>query len=168
MKLLALSILACLIGTTLYAGDQKELRGKTFTFTVPGDVEAKSPEDNNNIPMQWESGQGTTIFVITSMRLNNASKVLASQADTMEQALEAEFKKQFSELQKNRKEIQLASFKGIELEFILKHASGLVMHYVHFYLSDGAQMLHGQLTAHSPNDKEKAHAILRSAKLTTK
>ena len=93
---------------------------------------------------------------------------LKEQADTWQQRLAEEFAKSFTVVENNRRDVQIGSFKGGEVEFVLEHESGHTLRQVHYMLADGTHALHAQLTGHAEQDRERAYAIIKSVKRRAK
>jgi ankyrin repeat protein/tetratricopeptide (TPR) repeat protein len=70
-----------------------------------------------------------------------------------------------TDVQKTREDITIGSFKGTQLGFTIKTKQGMSIKQYVFVLSDGRRTWNGQFTAHSEKDLEKAHLIIKNAKI---
>lgn len=169
LKALIQMALTVSVFTTAHAED-KQVSGKTFTFTIPEQVESKPPDNSDVYVFQWKSGIGTANFVISTTRLASNQERLHQYADELKKELEKGFMKDktFKIRAKPNKDIELGAFKGVVVEFQLESNSDIELWYHQFILSDGIHTLFAPITAHSENDYDQACRIIKHAKRRVK
>jgi hypothetical protein len=137
-----------------------------YTFTFPQDVTFASRGDVEFYTFNWGEPPLSALLMLNVSPVPLAPREFRASADTLEGAFEAQMKELngTAEIVKKRADVELGPFKGIEIEFTIKHSPEMITRQYMLLLHDGERAWNGQLTATSTHDIAKAHSIIGSAK----
>jgi hypothetical protein len=163
MKYLTLITLGfCILISSVSA---KEVTGKTYRFTLPDEVRFESNEQHEFYSFHWGGPTNSALLMLHPNPAPISLRALKPMAEMMQVTFEDQMKAQgqASEIETKRSDLTLGDFQGVELEFTIKHDSGITIKQWIWILHDGTHAWNGQLTAHSAEDIGIAHKIIEHA-----
>lgn len=176
MKNIIPAIIACVLFQNVYSS---ELKGDTFTFIVPHDIEANVQSDPELYSLQWAEpypGQPTLFMMYQLPSLNNSNSIPELVDDT-KTGLKQQFKQQGLEvLEVTDTRLKYGIFQGLEVKLKVQKSVNIseskkpdiaTVSYDQYigFMWDGSNVWNYQLTAGSTNDIHKMRTILRSGKI---
>lgn len=165
MKQFTIAALAILVATSSFS-EETNVVGKTYEFTIANDVIFESHEKMEFYTFKWGDAPHIALFMLSVNPAPLTPRALKPMADMMEVTFEDQITTHMdvSDIQKKRNEVDLGSFKGTQLEFVVTQPTGIAIRQYMLILHDGSHAWNGQLTANSTNDIARTHMIIKKAK----
>jgi len=151
-----------LIATSCLA---KEVKGKTYAFTIPDDATFEFQEAMESYTFKWGDGAAFGMMMLFPMQGGISEGMAKPMLDLMAASLEDQLKKQgqFTNISKRKRDVKTGPFTGAEIEFTMTHGGGVKLWQSMLVLWDGQQAWTANLTGSSADHIATAHKILGTA-----
>jgi hypothetical protein len=159
-------VLVCVLGVLL-AGSSvaKEVKGKSFVFTISDDVRCTQSDQMEMYTFKWGTPPEFCMFMLMANPVPVPEEAIPSMIEMMTISFKAQMQKQpgMKVTATEQKPIEAGLFKGSEVTFTIEHQAGTMKQNM-LVLFDGDKVWNGQLTGMGSNDVTTVYSILKSAK----
>ena len=162
MKILV--VVFILIATNVFS---KEIETNQLVYTIPENVEVEKKE-RDFTTFTWKNKNNFNLLMIYPFPVSTPVSNIPVLADTMQKSFEQEMAKNNNEkiVKQKKTDVEIGSFKGVEISFTLnKKGNGKPIYQKIYLFAVGQKIYNGQLTATTEEDINVANEIIKSSKI---